>query len=79
MKDTAKSKGNTGKKVGRPAVREPRLIDGIYIMVKNKGSDEKGIKIRCADERELEIMVERYRHTKDITLLGEYRNNVKVA
>jgi len=69
---------NTGKRTGRPPVREARLIDGIYVEVRNKGSKEKGIKIRCSSKKELEMLMQRYKSSKDVIVLGEYKNNKMV-
>jgi len=66
---------NSKKRIGRPAVKEARLIDGIYVEVRNKGSQEKGIKIRCSSKAELESLIQRYKSTKDVVVLGEYKNN----
>lgn len=68
---------NASKRIGRPPVREAKLRDGIYVEIRNKGSKEKGLKIRCADKKELEILIARYKTTKDIEILGEYKNGEK--
>ena len=69
---------NSSKRTGRPPVREARLIDGIYVEIRNKGSHEKGIKIRCSDKKELEMLMQRYKNSKDVIVLGEYKNNKMV-
>ena len=70
---------NSGKRTARPPVREARLIDGIYVEVRNKGSKDKGIKIRCSSKKELESLIQRYNGSKDVIVLGEFKNNKNVS
>ncbi|MBC8048280.1 MAG: hypothetical protein H7Y00_15880 [Fimbriimonadaceae bacterium] len=69
---------NSSKRIGRPPVREAKLKDGFYVEIRNRGAKERGIKIHCANEKELELLKARYGTTKDIVVLGEYKDNEKV-
>jgi hypothetical protein len=69
---------NSGKRTGRPPVREARLKDGFYVEVRNIGSNDKGIKIHCANMREVELLKARYANSKDVIILGEYKDAEKV-
>lgn len=60
---------------GRPATRTAKLIDGFYIEVLNKGQKDKGIKIRSKTKAEMEEVAKRYANTKDVVILGEYRDD----
>ncbi|MBK9507621.1 MAG: hypothetical protein WBP31_14935 [Chitinophagales bacterium] len=59
---------------GRPSTRSAKLIDGFYIEVLNKGQKDKGIKIRSKTKAEMEDAAKRYAGSKDVVILGEYRN-----
>ncbi len=59
---------------GRPPVREIKLADGFYIEVRNKGSKEKGIKIKTTSKESMLQVANQYSKNKDVTILGEYRN-----
>ena len=61
-------------KTGRPPVKPAKLMDGFYIEVRNKGSKEKGIKIRCKSKIEMENTVKEYSRNKDVVVLGEYKD-----
>lgn len=68
---------NAKKRIGRPPVREAKLKDGIYVEIRNKGSMDKGIKIHCKDEHELELLKKRYASSKDVIVLGDAKNSQK--
>jgi hypothetical protein len=61
--------------MGRPATRPARLKDGFYIEVRNEGSKTNGIKIRRDTREEMLMAVEDYRKIKDVSILGELRND----
>ncbi len=63
------------KSKGRPATRAAKLIDGFYIEVLNKGQKEKGIKIRSKTKAEMEEVARRYAGSKDVVILGEFRDD----
>ncbi len=60
--------------MGRPATRPAKLKDGFYIEVRNKG-DKSGIKIRRDNRAAMLEAVSEYRRIKDITILGESKND----
>ena len=60
--------------MGRPATRPAKLRDGFYIEVRNKGA-KSGIKIRRDNRAEMLEAVNEYRKIKDITILGESKND----
>lgn len=41
----------------------------------NKGQKERGIKIRSKTKAEMEDAAKRYANSKDVVILGEYRND----
>ncbi len=65
-----------GKK-GRPSTKPTALRDGFYVEVRNPGANS-GIKIRRDTEKEMQIAVEEYSRTKDVIVLGEYKNGKPV-
>lgn len=60
--------------MGRPATRPAKLRDGFYIEVRNKGA-KSGIKIRRDDRVAMLDAVSEYRRIKEITILGESKND----
>ena len=60
--------------MGRPATRPAKLRDGFYIEVRNKGA-KSGIKIRRDDRNAMLDAVSEYRRIKEITILGESKND----
>ena len=60
--------------MGRPATRQAKLRDGFYIEVRNKGA-KSGIKIRRDDRSAMLDAVTEYRRIKEITILGESKND----
>lgn len=60
--------------MGRPATRPAKLKDGFYIEVRNKGS-KSGIKIRRDNRAAMLEAVSEYRKIKEITILGESKND----
>ncbi len=60
--------------MGRPATRPAKLRDGFYIEVRNKGA-KSGIKIRRDDRAAMLDAVSEYRRIKEITILGESKND----
>ena len=62
---------------GRPPTRPAKLMDGFYIEVRNRGSKDKGVKIRSINKAEMEDTVKQYeRKRKEVTILGEHKNDV---
>jgi hypothetical protein len=50
-------------------------MDGFYIEVRNKGSKEKGVKIRSTSRESLMQVAKQYqRNNKEVIILGEYKN-----
>ena len=61
---------------GRPPTRQAKLMDGFYIEVRNKGSREKGVKIRSRNEEEMHATAKQYqRNNKDVIILGEHKDD----
>jgi len=61
--------------MGRPPTRPPKLKDGFYIEVRNEGSKANGIKIRRDTKEEMLMAIEDYNRIKDVTVLGELKND----
>lgn len=59
--------------MGRPPTRPPKLKDGYYIEVRNRGSNS-GIKISRPTREAMERTVKEYRRTKDVIVLGECKS-----
>ena len=59
--------------MGRPATKPARLKDGFYIEVKNQGSG--GILIRRDTKDQMELAAEDYSRMKQVTILGEMKND----
>jgi type IV secretory pathway ATPase VirB11/archaellum biosynthesis ATPase len=53
------------------------MMDGFYIEVRNRGSNEKGIKIRSESKIDMEDNIRQYeRSRKHVIVLGEYKNEL---
>ena len=63
--------------MGRPPTRPKDLRDGFYIEIRNKGS-KTGIKLRRDTKEEMLSAVKEYRKTKEVVILGEYKNGKPV-
>ncbi len=59
--------------MGRPATKPARLKDGFYIEVKNQGSG--GILIRRDTKEQMQMAAEDYSRMKQVTVLGEMKND----
>ena len=59
--------------MGRPPTKPARLRDGFYIEVKNSGSG--GIRIRRDTKEQMLIAAEDYAKSKQVTILGEIKND----
>jgi hypothetical protein len=59
--------------MGRPATKPARLKDGFYIEVKNQGSG--GILIRRDTKDQMLLAAEDYSRMKEVTILGEMKND----
>lgn len=59
--------------MGRPPTKPLDLRDGFYIEIRNRGS-RTGIKIRRDNKKQMEFAIKEYEKTKDIIVLGEYKN-----
>jgi hypothetical protein len=63
------------KNTGRPPTRPAKLMDGFYIEVRNKGSKEKGIKIRSENSEAMKETAKQYeRNRKEVIILGEHKD-----
>lgn len=65
------SRGRTG----RPPTRPAKLKDGFYIEVRNEGSRTNAIRIRRDTKEEMQAAIENYERIKEVTVLGEYKND----
>ena len=63
--------------MGRPSTRPGKLRDGFYIEVRSKGS-KTGIKLRSDTLDEIKQAALHYGKTKEVTVLGEYKNGKPV-
>lgn len=63
--------------MGRPPTRQKDLRDGFYIEVRSKGS-KTGIKIRRDNKEQMLTAIKDYRKTKEVIVLGEYKNGKPV-
>lgn len=59
--------------MGRPPIKPKKLKDGFYLEVRNRGANS-GIKIRRDTKEEMLQAIEEYKDVKDVTVLGESRN-----
>ena len=59
--------------MGRPPTKPARLKDGFYIEVKNSGSS--GVRIRRDTKEQMLLAIEDYSRTKEVSILGEMRND----
>ncbi len=62
------------KNLGRTPYKEIKLLNGFYIEVRNKGSKDRGIKIRSADKDSMKEAAKSYSRDKDVVILGEYKD-----
>ena len=65
-------------RTGRPRERAITLMDGFYIEISNPG-ENKGLKIRSETKAAMEISAKQYERFKNVTILGEYKNGVKLV
>lgn len=63
--------------MGRPPTRQKDLRDGFYIEVRSKGS-KSGIKIRRDNREQMLTAIKDYKKTKEVIVLGEYKNGKPV-
>jgi hypothetical protein len=63
--------------MGRPPTRPGKLRDGFYIEVRTKGS-KTGIKLRSDTLEEMNQAAFHYGKTKEVTVMGEYKNGKPV-
>ena len=61
--------------IGRPATRPAKLMDGFYIEVRNRGSNAKGIRIRCETKQAMDVAAADYSKNKEVIVLGEYKDD----
>jgi hypothetical protein len=65
------------KSRGRPITRQAKLMDGFYIEVRNRGSRDRAVKIRSENKLAMEGTAVQYkRFNKEVTVLGEYKNEI---
>ena len=65
-------------KTGRPKMKPITLMDGFYIEISNKG-ETKGLKIRSETKAAMENAARQYSKYKEVTILGEYKNGVRLS
>ena len=65
-------------KIGRPRARAITLMDGFYIEISNK-DESKGLKIRSESKAAMENAARQYAKYKQVTILGEYKNGVRLV
>ena len=63
--------------MGRPPTKALELRDGFYIEIRNKNS-KTGVKIRRDSREQMLRGVKEYERTKDVIVLGEYKNGKAV-
>ena len=63
--------------MGRPPTKPKELRDGFYIEVRNKNS-KTGIKIRRDDKKQMLSSIKEYEKTKEVIVLGEFKNGKPV-
>ena len=63
--------------MGRPPTKPKKLRDGFYIEIRNKNS-KTGIKIRRDTKEQMLSSIKEYEKTKDVIVLGEYKNGKPV-
>lgn len=63
--------------MGRPPTRPKELRDGFYIEIRNKRANT-GIKIRRDTRKQMEDAIKEYGKTKDVIVLGEFKNGKRV-
>jgi hypothetical protein len=59
--------------MGRPATKPARLRDGFYIEVKTAGSS--AVFVRRDTREQMLIAAEEYKKSKQVTVLGEIKND----
>ncbi|TNE55724.1 MAG: hypothetical protein EP338_02825 [Bacteroidetes bacterium] len=59
--------------MGRPATKPTKLRDGFYLEVKNAGSG--AIKLRRDTKEQMMAAAEEYRKSKQVVILGEFKND----
>jgi hypothetical protein len=59
--------------MGRPATKPAKLRDGFYIQVKNQGGT--GVLVRRDTKEQMMLAAEDYSRTKQVSVLGEMRND----
>ncbi len=62
------------KNFGRSTAREIKLVNGFYIEVRNKGSKDRGIRIRSIDKASMNASASQYSRDKEVIILGEYKD-----
>lgn len=64
----------------RRPLQSIKMMDGFYIEVRNRGSNEKGIKIRSESKLAMEDNIRQYeRSRKHVIVLGEYKDELWLA
>ena len=63
--------------MGRPPTKPGKLRDGFYIEVRSKGS-KSGIKLRSDSLEERKQAALHYGKSKEVTIMGEYKNGKPV-
>ena len=53
---------------------EHKLTNGFYIEVRNKGSKDRGIRIRSGDKDAMKDIAAFYAKNKTVLILGEYKD-----
>ena len=63
--------------MGRPPTKPKALRDGFYIEVRNRGA-KSGVKIRRDNEEQMLNAIKEYEKSKDVVVLGEFKNGKSV-
>jgi hypothetical protein len=64
--------------MGRPPTKPKELRDGFYIEIRNRNS-KTGVKIRRDNKEQMLRGVKEYEKSKDVIVLGEYKNGKAVS
>ncbi|MEN8247543.1 MAG: hypothetical protein ABFS32_01320 [Bacteroidota bacterium] len=64
--------------MGRPPTKPKKLRDGFYIEVRNKRSNT-GVKVRRDTEEQMNQAIREYERSKDVIVLGEYKNGKPIS
>jgi len=63
--------------MGRPATKPKELRDGFYLEIRNKGA-RTGIKLRRDTKKQMMFAVKEYENSKEVVILGEFKNGKSI-